>query len=116
MEIIPTSVTVNSPLAPAIIIHVRSAVAVFLASGFVTATMIVETRATNRQRSAAIIPAMLPHGSSATRHGSVFLSSGSVTETLIVTTDQTNPWMFAKVNELRISGFLSFPWYTSGWI
>ena len=104
VEIIPTSVTANSPLAPAIIIPARSAVAAFLASGFVTATMIVETKATNHQKSVVIIPAMLTRGSSVTRHASAFLSSGSVTETLIVTTDQTNPWMCAKVNKLRISG------------
>ena len=101
MEIIPTRVTVNLPLAPAIIIPVRSAVAAFLASGFVTATMIVETRVTNHQRSAAITPVTLTRGFSVTRHASVFLSCGSVTETLIVMTDQTSPWMFAKVNNLR---------------
>jgi len=101
VEIIPTRVTVNLPLAPAIIIPVRSAVAAFLASGFVTATMIVETRVTNHQRSAAITPVTLTRGFSVTRHASVFLSCGSVTETLIVMTDQTSPWMFAKVNNLR---------------
>ena len=97
VKIIPTRVTVNSPLAPAITIPARAAVAAFLANGFVTATMIVETRATNHQRSAAIIPAMLTHGSSVTRHANVYLSCGSVTETQIVTTDQTNLWMFVKV-------------------
>lgn len=105
VKIIPTRVTVNSPLAPAIIIPVRAAVAAFLANGFVTATMIVETRATNHQRSAAIIPAMLTHGSSVTRHASVYLSCGSVTETLIVTTDQTNPWMFAKASTAMLVRF-----------
>lgn len=104
VEIIPTSVTVNSPLVAAINIRVVTAVAAFLAGGFVTATMIVETRATNHQRSATIIPAMLTLGSSVTRHASVFLNCGSVTGTLIVTTDQTNPWIFAKVNNFRISG------------
>ena len=104
VEIIPTRVTVNLPLAPAIIIPVQSAVAAFLASGFVTATMIVETRATSPQRSAAITPVMLARGSSVTRHASVFLSCGSVMGTLIVTMDQTSPRMFAKVNEFRISG------------
>jgi len=102
--IIPTRVTANTPLAPAIIIPVRSVVAAFLASGFVTATMIVETRATNHQRSAAITPVKLTHGFSVTGHASVFLSYGSVTGNRIVTTDQTSPWMFAKVNKFRISG------------
>jgi len=98
VEIIPTRGTVNSPLAPAIIIPVRSVVAAFLASGFVTATMIVEMRATNHQRSAAITPVMLTHGFSVMGHASVFLSCGSVTGNRIVTTDQTNPWMFAKAS------------------
>ena len=104
VEIIPTRGTVNLPLAPAIIIPVQSAVAAFLASGFVTATMIVETRATSHQQSAAITPVMLTRGSSVTRHASVFLSCGSVMETLIVTTDQTSPKTFAKVNKFRVFG------------
>lgn len=93
---------VNSPLAPVIVILVLAAVAVFLGGGFVTATMIVEMRVTNQQRSAAIIRVMLSRGSSVTRHASVFLNCGSVTGTLIVTMGQTNHWMFAKVNKSHI--------------
>ena len=104
METIPTRGTVNLPPAPAIIIPVQSAVAAFLASGFVMATMIAETRATSHQQSAAITPVMLTRGSSVTRHASAFLSCGSVMGTLIVTTDQTSPRTFAKVNKFRVFG------------
>lgn len=97
-------ITVKLPLAPAIIMPVQTAVAAFLASGFVTATMIVETRATSQPRSAAITPVMLTRGSSVMRHASVFLSCGSVMGTLIVTTVPMSPRMFAKVNKCHISG------------
>ena len=101
MATIQMNFIANSPHAPAIIIPVLAAVAVFLASGFVTATMIVETRVTNHKRSAAIIRAMLSRGSSVTRHVTAFLNCGSVTGTRIVTMGQTNHWMFAKVNKSR---------------
>lgn len=98
-------ITVKLPLAPAIIMPVQTAVAAFLASGFVTATMIVETRATSHQRSAAFTPVMLTRGSSVMRHASVFLSRGSVMGTLIVTTVPMSPRMFAKASTAMLVRF-----------
>ena len=102
VETIQMNFIANSPPAPAIVSPVRAAVAVFLASGFVTATMIVETRAMNQKRFAAITRVMLSRDSSVTRHVSVSLNCGSVTGTPIVTMGQMSLWMFAKVSKSRI--------------